>query len=177
MSNTWSTYIIKAHDDMIKSNDNRELGKIRAIAAEYVAMDWINEKSGINVELGSNGHYSDKNGSSFDLFSLENNTRIQVKYRGDKFHLETTRRLSDKNKGSQSKTGHVAYRIDECDIFVFVVPSPNSTNPMDSQFYAIPSKDLEDPKNPGCCIVNIPKKKVLSYKDKTIDILKDTKNK
>jgi hypothetical protein len=175
LENTWNKYIIAAHEDMVNNKDTRELGKIRAAAAEYLAKDWINKNTKISVVLGTEGIHKDKNGSGFDLFCEQNNTRIQVKYRGDTFHLETTRRNSDKNIGNASKTGHVAYSVDECDIFFFVVPNYESANPEDSEFIAIPSSSLEDKKNPGFCVPRVSKKVIKEFKIKTVEVLENTK--
>lgn len=175
---TWEKYICEAHDQMIKNNDVRELGKIRAASAEFVAKDWINANTSINVILPyENSDYNDKNGTGFDLYSVKNKTRIQVKYRAGPFHLETTRRNSIKNKGNRSLTGHSAYSTDECDIFFFVVPSKDSSDPMNSKFIAIPTKELENPKNIGFCYTNVPASIIKNHSDqrKTIEILENLK--
>lgn len=179
-AHTWEEYICNAHHRMLKNNDIREIGKIRAAGAELVAKDWINANTSINVVLADESNiYDDKNGSGFDLYSLKHKTRIQVKYRADnnKFHLETTRRNSAKNIGNRNLTGHSAYSVDECDIFLFIVPNYESTDPMDSKFIAIPSKELENPKNIGFCLTNVTKKIISKYSElkTTIETLENLK--
>lgn len=174
---SWNKYIVDAHTQMMNENDTRELGKIRAAAAEYLAMDWINSNTKIKVQRGAeavNGH-SDKNGSGYDLICEETGLRIQVKYRSGDFHLETTRRNSIKNIGNASQTGHVAYSVNECDVFLFVVPNYNSSNPMDSEFIAIPSSALEDPNNPTYCVPRISKKLIGEYKNRASEVLETAK--
>jgi hypothetical protein len=174
---SWNEYIIAAHEDMVKDQNTRELGKIRAAAAEYVALGWVNNHTGVEAVLRKTEKevQVDKNDSGFDLYIPSTKTKIQVKYRAGVFHLATTRRHSEKNFGNASKTGHVAYKVDECDIFLFVIPNYDSMNPEDSEFIAIPSSALEDDKNPGFCVTTVPKKIISKFKGKAIEVLENTK--
>jgi len=174
-TNDWIHYINEAHKCMIEENDTRELGKIRAAAAEFLVKDWINNNTNLKVfrrkelkELNS-----DKNESGYDLFCPENNLRIQVKYRADTFHLETTRRNSRKNI-NQNQTGHIAYSANECDMFVFVRPSDNFS---DIKFIAIPVDELKDKKNSNILVTRVSSSVIKKFENISIQTLNSWESK
>ena len=175
---TWDTYILHAHNRMINNKNTKEIGKIRANAAEYFVVDWLNnflQKNGYEpkwitihaedviqcskFELKS----SDPNSSGFDIYLLNRNThkyfRIQVKYRNSDFHFETTRRNSKKNE-NKNTTGHVVYSADEFDILIGICTFNNLSNelPTDKNISIIDIDILKDPKNPENLISKISNK-------------------
>ena len=203
LTGTWDESVLKAHEEMIKEQDTRELGKIRAIASEHIMKEVLNKsfkgersflrREDIQAEIENGRKHLlsattqheaskfDRNQSGFDLLS-ENGLRCQVKYRGKDLHLENTRRHSKKNKGAASATGHTAYSLDEADVFIFVVPrSPNArvtNNLSDSKIVAIPSTSLEDTKNPGFLRPRISKRVFEQWASKdVISVIRELDNK
>lgn len=145
---TWSGYITEAYEHMVESVETRELGKLLAQPNEYMQRDWINMHTSLTVWKDEGGNDSDKNGSGYDLLS-KGGLRIQSKFRSSSFHLETTRRNSQKNQGAASTSGHVAYSVGEADIYCFTKPNGNFLDPNEAEIIAIPEYALLDPKNPG----------------------------
>ena len=168
---TWDKFIVLAHKTMIKESDTRELGKIRAIANEYAAHEWIENNTNLKLQRRSDAEpEGDKNQSGYDLIS-ENGLRIQVKYRSKYLHFENTRRHSNKNKGAASRTGHTAYSTDEFDVVFFTRPGSVSNNLDECEFLAVPTKDLEDPKNPGFCRPRVSRDVVMAYQGQAASVL------
>ena len=125
----------------------------------------------------------DKNGAGFDVLCVRTDINsptyklLQLKLRLSKaWHFENTRRVSEKNEGSQSEKGHVAYKIEESDAVVIMAPSKrieddddlNAYELADLKFTAFLMTDLEDPNNHGFCITNI-SKKVTKSKGKSVE--------
>ena len=174
---TWGIYISNAYDDMVRGSDTRELGKLLAVPNEHFQRDWINENTNLNVLRRSDSSLNegDRNESGFDLIS-ENGLKIQSKFRSSTIHLECTRRISQKNVGNASQSGHVAYSLGECDAFAFTVPQSEKNalfvDPTGAEVVVIPAKDLEDPNNPGFLLRSVPKVKVFNkYKGRSKEIL------
>jgi hypothetical protein len=171
-SKKWDEYIALAWDDMARECIKREIGKMLAIPNEFFQKDWINENTELKVlrreEMEDDG---DKNQSGYDLLS-RNSLRIQAKFRSSTIHLENTRRHSKKNQGAASQSGHVAYRVEETDVYCFSRPEEGCyINTDDTEILAIPARDLEDPKNPGFIRRSVPKSIVNKYKGRAIEIL------
>jgi len=164
---------------MLKEQDTRELGKVRAIGNEHLQKAVLNSDPQVDIKfyrredletIGSEALSAnlrqevesfDKNQSGYDLLS-EDLLRIQSKYRGTDLHLENTRRNSKKNQGAASLSGHTAYSLGECDVVLLTVPrdpKANHSNDLANyKFVAIPTVALENPANPGFLRVRIPKK-------------------
>jgi len=168
----WTSYVDEAYKGMLKENDTRELGKFLAQANEYFQRDWINFNTSLHVTAETLGNDNDKNRSGYDLLSL-NKLRIQSKFRSSTLHLECTRRISKKNTGSASASGHVAYGVDEADVFVFTRPHGNYEDPENAEILAIPAKALEDPKHPGFLKRSVPKKVYKDYIGKAKEVLEE----
>lgn len=175
----WSQFINRAHGVMIEESDTRELGKIRAIANEFVVLDYINDHTNLTVKRRADVKYGDgypiedgdKNESGYDLVS-KSGLRIQVKYRSKDLHFENTRRHSKKNKGSASKTGHTAYSVGEFDVVVFTRPTgPADEISVSTNFLAIPACALEDKLNPGFCRPRVNKPVWTPYSGKCAETL------
>lgn len=175
---SWDTYILHAHKRMIHNKNTKEIGKLRANAAEYVIVDWL------NTFLQQHGYWatwiaihaedekqcrefklegSDPNSSGFDIYLLNKvlheYKRIQVKYRNSDFHFETTRRNSKKNE-NKNTTGHVVYSADEFDILIGVCTFNNLSNklPTSNNISIIDINILKDPNNPENLISKITNK-------------------
>ncbi len=176
----WLEYLILSWDDLIKNPKAvNELGKILQFANEYFQRDRINDQTSLKVvlreEVEEETSSYNQVRQGYDLIS-ENGLRIQSKFRGGKdIHLANTRRNSKKNKGAASKTGHVAYRVDECDAFSFTRHIDNKNKNYEdtaaSKVIAIPSADLEDPKNPGFIRTSVPASMEREYEGRMQEIL------
>jgi hypothetical protein len=167
---SWNPLIAEAFENMVEENDTRELGKFLAIANEYMQRDWINTNTSLVVSRETGGNDGDKNGSGYDLIS-SGGLRIQSKFRSGNFHLECTRRISKKNAGAGSSSGHVAYSAGEADVYVFTRPNGNFSDPSKAEIVAIPGKALEDPKNPGFLRRSVPKSIINKYTGRAVEIL------
>ena len=166
----WSEYLIEAYDQMVKTIETREIGKILAQPNEYMQKDWINANTTLKVHKDEGGNDSDKNGSGYDLIS-KNGLRIQSKFRSSTFHLETTRRNSKKNQGAASTSGHVAYSVGEADVYCFTKPNGDYRDPGKAEIIAIPEQALIDPKNPGFLRKSISKTIQKQWEGKSVETL------
>jgi hypothetical protein len=167
-------YLIIAFFKLIELKKLRDLGKILAESNEYIQMDWINENTFLKIKKRDD---NDLNGSGYDLITWDGLITIQGKIRSDKFHLEQTRRKSEKNKNS-SVTGHVSYSVGEADIYLFSRPDTEDYGNIEKwSFIAIPERELIDPKNPNYLITSVPKKIWLNYLDKAKEVLESEYNK
>ena len=170
MKNEWKHYVSEAFEAMITSSDTRELGKLLAIPNEYMQRDWINHNTNLTVHRRENAEECDGNQSGYDLLS-ESGLTINSKFRSKTIHLENTRRVSQKNIGSASRSGHVAYSLGECDIYCFTRPHYNYRHTDMSELVAIPEVALEDPKNPGYLVRSVPMKILRKWEGKTKEVL------
>jgi hypothetical protein len=149
--------LLESFQRKIKEGNTKDTSKILQFAYE----DFVLYKLKQNGIVCNFAQTNNKNDLSYDLIT-EDNIRIQVKGRASttssgrpNLHLENTRRVSGKNKGNASKSGHVSYGLDEHDIIVFVLPIDFS-DVETWKCLAIPTKSLEDPKNKGRLIRNVP---------------------
>ena len=178
----WGNYISVAYEDMVKDSDTRELGKLLAVPNEHFQRDWINKNTNLSVlrRFDSSLNEGDRNESGFDLLS-KNRLRIQSKFRSGGIHLECTRRISQKNAGKASQSGHVAYSLGECDVFTFTIPRDEKQelfkDPSGAEVVAIPAKDLEDPKNPGFIRRSVGKTILKKYRGKAKETLEQLEQK
>jgi len=169
-TDSWTRYLHEGYENMIAENDTRELGKFLAIANEYMQRDWINLNTTLRVKRETAGNDGDKNGSGYDLISSAG-LRIQTKFRSGDFHLECTRRISKKNAGTASSSGHVTYSAAEADVYVFTRPNGDFSDPSNAEIVAIPSRNLEDPKNPGFLRRRVPKSIIEQFSGRAAEIL------
>jgi len=164
----WSDYLEPTLNELIERNNIREFGKFVQQANEIAQQDWINKNTGLqlkrHIELTPSDldHIKlkhDHNEGGWDMICMKTGIRIQSKYRGGQsIHLEQTRRVSDKNKGAASRSGHVAYSAGEFDVLVVTRPSgPAHSVAPNTDFIIIPEKFLRDPKNPGFLVRAVPK--------------------
>ena len=118
-------------------------------------------------ELKNIGIDTSNNGPGFDLYYKLKNKRIQTKFRSvdgvtpfsRQVHFENTRRKSEKNNNSGSKTGHVCYSINEFDyVIVTICHLVGGVRPSykEWKFCLIPVSELEDTCNIGFCLPHIP---------------------
>jgi len=164
--NSWMPYAEEAFKNMIVENDTREIGKFLAIGNEYMQMDWINRNTNLTVTRETGGNDGNKNGSGYDLISSRG-LRIQAKFRSNTFHLECTRRISQKNRGAGSSSGHVAYSTGEADVYFFTRPNGNFEDASKAELIAIPASALQDPNNPGFLRRSVPKSIINQWTGKT----------
>lgn len=129
---------------------HRDIGKVLAYVAEIHVANWIHEKLGRPIK---NVH-----GMPYDAITDDDEIPIkyQIKFRMHTWHLETTRRNSEKNKDT-NHTGHIAYKKGEFDVLVIFKPGP-SFGLSDSTIRCIPAHVLINPKKPDQLITNIPSK-------------------
>lgn len=125
------------------------------------------------------------NSPGFDILAIHPTTgqplRIQSKLRqvkgatdfSQQTHFETTRRHSDKNKGTSSDTGHVAYSTDEFDYVMVTLVNVGkdgklreNRNTIDKwSFSIIPISELVN-NDKGCCVTSISSKLLKKYQYK-----------
>ena len=126
---------------------HRDIGKMLANPAEIYVASWLREKTGRDIIIVE--------GKSYDCVTCDDKplVRIQIKFRMDAWHLETTRRNSKKNATTNS-TGHVAYTSDEFDLLVIFTPS-NSFGIVGSSIRCIPVTALINPTKPDQLVTGI----------------------
>ena len=158
----------------MKEKNWRDLGKAFAAANEHFQKDWINENTSFMVKVRDDFD-NDKDAGGYDLVSLDDKKmKIQSKIRINTIHLEQTRRKSKKHEGGASVTGHVAYMVDEMDVFLISRPCKDDYSDMEKwELIALPAKALENPKNPGFIYNKVPKKIWTKYVGKTKEILEE----
>jgi len=171
---TSEKYLTMSIEALEREKNWRDLGKAFAAANEHFQKDWINENTSFNVKVRDDFD-TDKDAGGYDIVSLDDKKmKIQSKIRIDKIHLEQTRRKSKKHEGGASKTGHVAYMVDEMDVFLISRPNKEEYSNMNKwELIALPAKDLENPKNPGYIYNNVPKKIWTKYVGKTKEVLEE----
>ena len=166
-----------------------EYGKAIQSAVEHYVSEKINLISGekilVDVEkdeiLKEKFNYAN-NGPGFDRLLLTKEKRVQLKFRqvdgstpySRQTHFENTRRHSEKNLGSSSKSGHVCYSTNEFDYVVVVlchIKNMERTNYKNWSYSLIPIQDLEDPINKGFCLPHIPSNSLKEYACETIEEL------
>tara|TARA_B100001123_G_C15000707_1_gene903446 strand:+ start:255 stop:821 length:567 start_codon:yes stop_codon:yes gene_type:complete len=163
MLGNWENALLAAHRELIENKNSREVGKIRQQANEHLQQEWINKNTNLNVlrrtDLPEDSEFlSDHNESGWDMVCKKSGLRIQSKYRGGQtIHMEQTRRVSKKNKGSASSSGHVVYTNDEFDVLVVTRPAQYRMECGKEDFIVMPVSAVEDPKNPGFLYKNVPK--------------------
>ena len=165
-------YLVMSIRALMKEKNWRDLGKAFATANEHFQKDWINENTSFMVKVRDDFD-NDKDAGGYDLVSLDDKKmKIQSKIRINTIHLEQTRRKSKKHEGGASVTGHVAYMVDEMDVFLISRPCKDDYSDMEKwELIALPAKALENPKNPGFIYNNVPKKIWTKYVGKTKEIL------
>tara|TARA_A100001515_G_scaffold88032_1_gene69990 strand:+ start:144 stop:719 length:576 start_codon:yes stop_codon:yes gene_type:complete len=168
-------YLRQSQKSLNKNLALRDLGKLFADPNEHIQKDWINENTSLNV-VQRDDFEDDSNASGFDLCTTDDVLKIQSKLRAVTFHLEQTRRKSEKNKNS-SDTGHVRYSVGEADVYLFSRPNVDDyTNINKWEFIAIPESELIDPKNTDYLIPRVPKKIWINFVGKAKEILEKEYN-
>ena len=140
-------YLWAAQDSLAEDMNLQDLGKLFAEPNEQIAKDWINAKTILNVKQRDDFD-EDKDGSGYDLISMDGSFKIQSKLRAKDLHLEQTRRHSKKNINSGG-TGAIVYSVGEADVFMFSRPEIDDYLNIDKWTYiVIPESELIDPNNP-----------------------------
>lgn len=166
-------YILIALNSLVGEKNWRDLGKIMAESNEFIQMDWINKNTSLKVTKRKDFD-GDPDASGYDLITTDRKLKIQCKLRATTLHLEQTRRKSGKNKRKENNTGHVRYRVDEADVFIFSRPNLDCyLNIEEWEYIVIPSWALEDPKVPGYLLPSVPKKVWKKFQDNSKQRLED----
>ena len=171
----WQRHLLSAHEHLLKEHDTRELGKFYAMANEHMHVEWISENTCLKARLRDD---SDHNGTGYDLI-CDSGLRIQSKFRGGmsgkrpNLFIEQTRRISEKNLGAASKSGHVVPAIGECVVYLFTIPRGEYSDPSKAEILAIPEHVLEDPKNPGFLRSGVPAAIQDEYHGRTAEVLEE----
>lgn len=147
---------------IMDKKQHRDIGKILANVSELYVNKWLSEKTGKDVKSVV--------GESYDSL-LNDKIRIQIKFRMDAWHFETTRRNSKKNEDTNS-TGHVAYKSDEFDLLIIFKPGP-TFGITGSSIRCIPISALINEKKPNQLVTNISSKirKIYDNDEMTDEIL------
>jgi len=157
---------------LLRDKNLRDLGKLYAEPNEYFQTDWINENCSFQVEK-RNDFDNDADASGYDI-KADNGMLIQAKIRSKTINLEQTRRKSGKNTITENNTGHVRYKIDELDVVLVSRPNLDEYNNMSKwELIALPTKDIEDPRTPGYCYANVPKKVWGPYVGRAAEVLEE----
>lgn len=170
---TYKDYILQAVEGLVAKKNNRDLGKFFAESNEYFHIDWVNENCSFKViKRDEDENDTDVDESGYDIISYDKKLKIQSKIRATTVHLEQTKRKSGKNLRKENNTGHVRYNLNDFDVLLLSRPDVNNYVNMDNwNIIAIPIKNLEDPKTPGYCYANVPKKVWSKYLGKTVQTL------
>lgn len=145
----WEPYLKQWWNQYASKTD---VGKFLSPVSELFVAEFIKKKTGRNCIVVGQKTYDAV--SPKQIFYPE--VRLQIKLRTGTWHLETTRRVSKKNKDT-SQSGHVAYRTNEFDALAIFIPGDNfGVNK--SCIRIIPTKELIDPKHPHQLVRNISKK-------------------
>lgn len=138
------TWLVNA---IMDPRQHRDIGKVLANVAEIYTNAKLSEKTGRSIVNVVGEPYDGKTDDDKPC------VRNQVKFRKDAWHLETTRRNSQKNAETNS-TGHVAYKKDEFDVLVIFKPSP-TFGITGSSIRCIPVSALVNPTKPDQLITRI----------------------
>ncbi len=138
------TWLIGAIKDR---RQHRDIGKVLANIAELHVIKVLSEKSGRIIKKIE--------GEPYDAITTDGEpcVKIQIKFRMDSWHFETTRRNSQKNADTNG-TGHIAYKKDEFDMVAIFKPSP-TFGITDSCIRCIPTSALIHPTKPDQLITQI----------------------
>lgn len=149
----------------VDPKQHRDIGKILANCAEIHVIKKLSEKCGRPIIPVV--------GEPYDAITNDDKPpiRIQIKFRMDAWHFETTRRNSKKNNDTNS-TGHVAYKNDEFDIVAIFKPG-HTFGISDSTIRLIPVSALINPSKPDQLITNINSsiRKVYDNEEKTEELV------
>jgi hypothetical protein len=144
---------------------HRDIGKMLANVCEIEVNQWLSKKSERPIKSIV--------GESYDGITEDDKPPIrhQVKFRMDEWHLETTRRNSQKNAETNS-TGHVAYKKDEFDVLTIFKPSP-TFGITGSTIRCIPVAALINPAKPDQLITKVNKniRSIYDSAEKTDEVI------
>ena len=183
MEISWNEAMIKAHEQLVKDNNTRELGKMRQHGNEHVIQEWLNNEFKVyRHEEMTEEQFGplDHNCSGWDMLEPKSGLRIQTKYRGGKnesgrWHMEQTRRTSGTNK-KKSHNGQVRYAEDEFDVIIFTSPEKIKSDFSSSDLISIPVEELKDPKKPGFLVGRVTPTIVKKWKKKDpMTVVKETR--
>ena len=140
---------------ILDPRQHRDIGKFLAPMAEIAVRDWLVGQTGLEMKCVS--------GESYDIIETMHGTRIQVKFRMGDWHLETTRRNSNKNQDTNA-SGHVVYREDEFDVLAVFIPGPGFGR-TGSRIRLVPVDELVNPKKPDELVKKVPQPIRRKYDD------------
>jgi|GEM_PF-3968288 len=140
---------------ILDQEQHRGIGKVLAPASEMVVRDWLVDQTGLEMGI--------IHGKPYDIIETMHGTRIQVKFRMGDWHLETTRRNSNKNQDTNA-SGHVVYREDEFDVLAVFIPGPGFGR-TGSRIRLVPVDELVNPKKPDELVKKVPQPIRRKYDD------------
>lgn len=150
---------------ILDPKQHRDIGKLLANTTEIVVANELLKLFGRPFKLVS--------GESYDAITDDDGLpiRVQIKFRMDGWHFETTRRNSIKNAGTNS-TGHIAYSANEFDLLAIFKPS-RTFGITGSVIRFIPVTALINPLKTNQLITHINAKLRKEYDndDKTLEIV------
>lgn len=157
------SYLICA---ITNKKEHRNIGKLLAPITEIHVVKWLTEQTGRSIKLVT--------GEAYDAITDDDkkSIRIQIKFRMDAWHLETTRRNSKKNEDT-NESGHIAYRDNEFDMLAIFIPG-STFGLKGSKIRCIPSCELKNTKKPGQLVTSINKKTkdIYNCDEKTFEVIK-----
>ncbi|MAH47317.1 hypothetical protein CMI37_15945 [Candidatus Pacearchaeota archaeon] len=185
---TWDLAITRAHRELIKESNTRELGKIRQHANEHAVQQWLDTEEEWKWPVYRHEEMTeeqfgqlDHNCAGWDILEPISGMRIQAKYRAGKnesnrWHMEQTRRTTGSNT-EKSHNGQVRYEVGEFDVMVFTSPE-NITNIFSSDdLIAIPTEELRDIKKPGFLVGRAAPKLVKKWRQrKAIEVIREVRD-
>lgn len=167
----WEDYIVESQRRLCEMNNKKELGKQRAYACEVMVCDFLNMNKNNNelVFVHNDDIENDPRipqklktqfQSGFDIIAFnlktKNYKKLQVKYRSDKIHLETTRRNSKKNQ-NKNASGHISYSSDEFDFMLVVKGTFDFTADLSKELIIFPKESLVNKTNKDILINHVGK--------------------
>lgn len=149
---------------VLDPRQHRDIGKVLAYATEIHVNKILSEITGRPIRSVYGMSYD---GETID----EPRIRHQIKFRSSgSWHLETTRRNSQKNQNLNS-TGHVAYSSNEFDVLFIFIPG-KAFGITGSKIRCIPATNLIDPHKPHQFVTNAnPLKQWFDNDDTSLDVI------
>lgn len=181
MSYDVTNLLVESFKEKVSEESARDVGKILQFANEIFIRKWIKDFCGIDNDKVENDEFGNEPSWDINMYPSSKRSRIvrvQAKFRGGKsksgmptLHMENTRRVSKKNLGDASSSGHVAYSKDEFDVVVFTIPREDIFTTEHWEVLAIPTYELIDPKYPNYLCRRVSSALYKKYKGKAKEVL------
>lgn len=152
---------------ILDQKQHRDIGKFLAPVCEEYVIARLSEMTGRTIKQVV--------GESYDAITDDDKppVKIQIKFRMGAWHLETTRRNSQKNAETNG-TGHIAYKDDEFDLLAIFKPS-GTFGITGSTIRCIPVSEIRNPAKPGQLVtqINGPLRRSYDSDEKTAEVIRD----